>query len=94
MGAIRKFPFQVFSGWTWGTYQVLDKYDRSDLPVDWFRQVAEEMETRWTGTIEHGWLVGGSTRRAAEDAAALAFSRLPPERRAELLAGTAQGATT
>jgi uncharacterized protein (TIGR02996 family) len=36
--------------------------------------------------IGHGnWL--HNTRREAEDAAALAFARLPPERRAELLAG-------
>ena len=40
------------------------------------------------------WQMGtGDTRRAAEDAAALAFARLPPERRAELL-GAGRAAAT
>lgn len=55
------------------------------LPLDWFGLI----ETSW---VYHG--AGGivaskdfAGRREANDAAALAFSRLPPDRRAELLKG-------
>jgi uncharacterized protein (TIGR02996 family) len=60
------------------------------LPADWCAKIralapAEERR-RWNH--RGGWFGYGVTRREAEDAAALAFARLPPERRAELLAGT------
>lgn len=51
---------------------------RHGLPLDWFARVAQENRNnpQWKAH---------DTRRAAEDAAALAFSQLPPERQAELL---------
>lgn len=60
-----------------------DTGDPSDIPSDWFDElVGGELR-------ERGPWGGGSVqypnRRAAEDAAALAFAELPAERRAELL---------
>ena len=49
------------------------------LPADWFALTTPDME-------RHGVHCGFDSRREAEDAAALAFARLPPDRRAELLA--------
>jgi uncharacterized protein (TIGR02996 family) len=54
----------------------------SGLPSDWFELLPaanSKHPTAWRGYTK--------TRREAEDAAALAFSQLLPERRAELLAG-------
>lgn len=53
------------------------KYKQSGLPVPWFAVMALSGEY---------WIELWRTRREAEDAAALAFAKLPPERRAELLA--------
>jgi uncharacterized protein (TIGR02996 family) len=49
------------------------------LPEDWFALTTPDMITK-------GVHCDFDTRRAAEDAAALAFAQLPAERRAELLA--------
>lgn len=50
------------------------------LPEDWWRAIiGDEDFLYWTDD---------ATRREAEDAAALAFARLPEHRRRELLAGT------
>lgn len=59
------------------------------LPADWFAQIVEagayhELRCRM-GTTQYVW-VDFEARRAAEDAAALAFARLPAARRVELLA--------
>lgn len=50
---------------------------RALIPTDWFRLAAPGRDF---------WTSGFDTRRAAEDAAAEAFARLPASRRAELLA--------
>lgn len=50
------------------------------LPPDWFEAVAPLARSSWD------WWAEWSARRAAEDAAALAFAKLPAARRAELLA--------
>lgn len=52
----------------------------SDLPFGWFRELRDAVEASEEFKEYH-------TRRAAEDAAALAFNRLPAERRAALLKG-------
>jgi uncharacterized protein (TIGR02996 family) len=57
------------------------------LPKDWCRKiyygVSVEKRGRWnTGA---GWYGYAPSRREADDAAAVAFSKLKPERRAELL---------
>ena len=49
------------------------------LPQDWYAFTTPNLETA-------GIYCFFESRREAEDAAALAFARLPPERRAELLA--------
>lgn len=52
----------------------------TEMPADWYDATVQgRKETGWRWT---GW----DTRREAEDAAALAFAKLPAERRAELLA--------
>jgi uncharacterized protein (TIGR02996 family) len=48
------------------------------LPKDWFTRTTPSMD-------EEGVHCGFDTRREAEDAAALAFQKLPAKRRAELL---------
>jgi uncharacterized protein (TIGR02996 family) len=51
-----------------------------NLPSDWFEELDDE--TDGDSDAFRAW----ATRREAEDAAARAFCRLPPERQAELLA--------
>ena len=55
------------------------------LPKDWFHAMPFRDEDFAVETLEI-WKYF-PTRREAEDAAAIAFSKLSPERRAELLAG-------
>jgi uncharacterized protein (TIGR02996 family) len=61
--------------------------DRGDcrLPADWFQLIEglTPYDERFKPLADPGAV---STRREVEDAAALAFAKLPPERRAELLA--------
>ena len=56
-----------------------------DLPPDWFAALGNR--ARWLFWTKP-WTNPYPNRRAAEDAAALAFAKLPPERRAQLLATT------
>lgn len=62
------------------------------LPSDWFALLSGGLQTKGgkpikaTAEFVGAWLDWPS-RRTAEDAAALAFLKLPPERRAELLRG-------
>ena len=60
------------------------KTSSSHLPSDWYNLIEGEdfdgMKPRFSTTSKEK-----ITRRAVEDAAALAFSKLPPERREELL---------
>jgi uncharacterized protein (TIGR02996 family) len=56
------------------------------LPTDWCETILALTPAEKRGNHRGGWFGYGVTRREAEDAAALAFARLPPERRAELLA--------
>jgi uncharacterized protein (TIGR02996 family) len=53
------------------------RYEQFRLPRDWYQRLT------WPGSPDENY----ATRREAEDAAALAFSKLPPKRRAALLAG-------
>lgn len=53
-----------------------------DMPADWFLLIDEKEASTKSHAHLRWW-----SRRVAEDAAALAFAKLPPERRAELLAG-------
>jgi uncharacterized protein (TIGR02996 family) len=60
-----------------------DEADRSYLPMDWFAELPPTFRYDDGAGVhsEDFW-----TRREAEDAAALAFAKLPAARRAELLA--------
>lgn len=69
--------------WAYGPYAGTE----CCLPDDWWRLV-----TGSTRATASDGLLYYDTRRAAEDAAALAFAKLPPERRAELLALQPAGA--
>lgn len=53
------------------------------LPIDWWTLI----DSLSCSLVEEWWLYWG-TRREAESAAALAFAKLPAERRAELLSGS------
>jgi uncharacterized protein (TIGR02996 family) len=59
------------------------------LPDDWY-----EDYTKISAPICNDWWNWHKSRSSAEDAAALAFARLPVARRAELLAGAPAEATT
>jgi uncharacterized protein (TIGR02996 family) len=61
-----------------------ERYVRAQFPPDWWSLV--ECGEPWGhGAGPDAWLFF-ATRRETEDAAALAFAELPPERRTELLA--------
>lgn len=82
LGVLRLWPKREGEGegGTWA-YQggVADDYPACHtLPRDWF-DADSPGNTYWTQDLD--------TRRESEDAAARAFAKLPPERRAELLAG-------
>jgi uncharacterized protein (TIGR02996 family) len=73
------------------------KYHPNSLTRDWFvlieggEQLSDEGVA--VGADEDSWSIRGDwldwpTRREAEDGAALAFAKLPPARRAELLTGS------
>jgi uncharacterized protein (TIGR02996 family) len=86
--ALGRLRHECFETWfNASAYPDLVPYDRSNLPEDWFC-LLEGYDVRTARCRESaGNWRDFATRRAAEDAAALAFARLPPERRAELLAG-------
>lgn len=63
-----------------------ESYIRAQFPPDWWTLVGSG-DPWGPGQSTNTWRFF-PTRREAEDAAALAFAKLPPERRAELLAGT------
>ena len=57
------------------------------LPPDWCQWIYQNApaDVRQEWNHRHGWFGYAVSRREAEDAAALAFTGLPPARRAELL---------
>jgi uncharacterized protein (TIGR02996 family) len=80
--------------WTWFPTGTTSD-GRRELPRDWFRAL-----DAWECLVSSGETMNAAdrwrdyrSRREAEDAAALAFANLAPERRAELLAGTLPDAT-
>ena len=64
----------------WAWYSC--RHTTGDDVTSWIRGVLPDF---WA-TVRGSKIGSHRTRRAAEDAAALAFAKLPPERRAELLA--------
>jgi uncharacterized protein (TIGR02996 family) len=70
--------------WWWGGDEVFwrNNTDVVVLPRDWFEALPDQELDR----VAWPWHDDPNTRRAAEDAAAAGFARLPPERRAALLA--------
>lgn len=60
------------------------------LPPDWYEKIGEKKR----GHKPSDACITFKTRRAAEDAAALAFAALPAKRRAELLRGGERGGAT
>lgn len=79
-------PTEADCHWSWHSGRGMSMGDyvshQHALPQVWFRAVTPS-RMYWTENYP--------TRRAAEDAAALAFARLPAARRAELLAGRMEG---
>jgi uncharacterized protein (TIGR02996 family) len=72
-----------------GSFKKLAKVLRlAALPADWCARIAarapKAQREKWN--TRGGWFGYGTTRREADDDAALAFARLPAARRAELLA--------
>jgi uncharacterized protein (TIGR02996 family) len=66
-------------GHVWFNAARYGRVTSENLPADWFGELCEETDG------ESDWFRTWNTRREAEDAAARAFGRLQPERRAELL---------
>lgn len=66
--------------------RTLPKQELDWLPLDWFELIPRLPNETYACFQER------ATRRELEDAAALAFARLPAKRRAELLAGTTEEA--
>ncbi|MBM3983321.1 MAG: TIGR02996 domain-containing protein [Planctomycetes bacterium] len=97
LGVQCRAPWKLYAPWG---YAVPGRWTRrdspgvqSELPRDWvrgvFRAAGVKMarkDVKYPKTGEH--VACFSPRREAEDAAAIAFSRLPSDRRAELLAPT------
>lgn len=86
LGSLRLAPHLYGWRWYWGNYPQLGKCRWSEefcgamIPCsDWHNQI----QPRFSQVPEF-W-VTSDTRREAEDAAALTFAQLPPERQAELL---------
>jgi uncharacterized protein (TIGR02996 family) len=84
LGLMRKNS-QRFAGsryqWTW--WKALGGDSPSELPDEWFDELRDEEEGDEV-------LRDYASRRKAEDAAAIAFAKLPAERQAELLAVPAE----
>lgn len=78
LGMLRKWP-KPLSDWWWANARV-EPYmaDHEKLDYDWYRRMQPSPPPAFANY---------SSRRSAEDAAALAFAKLPEERRAELLRG-------
>ena len=87
LAAMRLWP-QLEHG-TWAYFSGIECSFRDEvpechrLPADWFSADSPE---------NYYWTDDFSTRQASEDRAALAFSRLPAARRAELLAPVSEAA--
>jgi len=72
--------FYVEESFPWSWWWATRDRDCHDLTEDWFIEV-REMDPENTSQFVKDFL----SRRAAEDAAALAFSRLSPEQQAAIL---------
>lgn len=74
--------------WWWHSAAGGPFFCHNNLPADWFALLptSEGNESFWPLHTATG---GIKTRRECEDAAALAFAKLPAERQAELLGTTA-----
>lgn len=57
----------------------------SSLPLDWYESVRASLSRQWA--VASTWWLYGRDRRDLEEAVVAAFSRLPPERQQQLLAG-------
>jgi uncharacterized protein (TIGR02996 family) len=77
--------------------QEAERYHVNSLPDDWFsaleggEQLSDEGAVFEAGGLYYGDWLDYPSCREAEDAAALAFARLPPARRAELMAAAPAG---
>jgi uncharacterized protein (TIGR02996 family) len=86
LGRLRLRPLKIKKQ-NWWTAQGEGPPTYNHLPPDWFEQVAgypHRSDGRWRWPTEFNGR--RDNRRPVEDAAALAFGKLPPARRAELLA--------
>lgn len=86
LGRLERVPFL---NWSFGNYasDYDDSPDYSALPNVWFEAMwVTAPEPSRHRTLAEGW-ISHRTRRAAEDAAALAFAELTPEQQAECPGG-------
>jgi uncharacterized protein (TIGR02996 family) len=83
LGRLRLYPGSTKQFPCWWSHPncigVEEPNQHGQLPTDWFLVVQTDPS--------HTWWEDYSRRRDAEDAAAIAFTKLPPARRAELIAG-------
>lgn len=89
LGLIKWVPFVPNNGnpnWTVGNYNVPQSRDRSKIPNDWYNKTTPVTAGRDVPTVvfdEHWW--GNESLTELESEVARAFSRLPCERRMQLL---------
>jgi uncharacterized protein (TIGR02996 family) len=92
LGVLQRVPRPYTEGdkagiWAGATEFTLWKFLKTEepqrLPPDWFEEIPRD-DKNPDDASGHSYR-SRPTRRAIEDAAALAFAKLPPERRAELL---------
>lgn len=89
LGVLRKHPHkQSAADWTWQGADSVSQ-DANKLTRDWMFIVSGFTDGRRCWPLSPRDAI---SRREAEDAAALAFAKLPPARRAELLNQTAGAA--
>jgi len=96
LAALDRLPFPNGGGHllerSWATWSTPEQDNRgkdlSALPADWCGLIRDAGAV-CEGSRKGHFMIVFHTRRESEDAAALAFSRLPAARRAELLAGGA-----
>jgi uncharacterized protein (TIGR02996 family) len=84
LGALERVAFANGRGWWW--YRSRSMTFTNALPRDWYDLLPPIPGCNAQKLWPPEDYILPDTRRYVEDAAALAFARLPPERRAELLA--------
>jgi hypothetical protein len=91
LGEFGRFPYRpddIYheNWWTWGTYRLPVEPDFSDLPRPWFELIwPSALAAARRGQMPLGHWCVFLTRRAADDAAARAWTRLTPAEKGQCL---------